>query len=563
MPAHITKHFVTVGSRRLHYHRAGDGPVLVLLHASACSAKVMRSHIDLLSESFTVIAPDTPGFGLSDLLPVQQVTTEDLADALADTLDALGIDQVSVYGRHTGAQIAVEFAARHPARCAMALTDGFPVYTIEERIKRLAGYLPPIVPEFDGSHLLWIWFRYREQHVFWPWNAQDLAHRADTDVPDLDFLHRGVIELLEAGDGYRIGYATAYRHRGLEVVADLTVPVCFGGRPGDSQGHTPDMMPAGTWTQQLPRDKQEALQVEHQLLRQHPARGTAPIAPACSAVNGRSTTNYLDIDGRMVLVRSIGDLHAAPPLLIFHRLPGSSALYDPLICAIGKSRPVLALDLPGHGESDALADAAQSVEAWLNSVLSILDRLSISTCHVYAHNGGATVAVELALRHPKRVVSLLLDAPVCLAPNEQDSIGSSWLQGVEPVTPTWDGSHLLRVWHMRRDMALWWPWFDKKRQRARTVTPRIDPAELTLEVREIMKQPGSFAPAWRAVMDYPMQAQLAQTTQPCLLISAKADVFEPCLQQAAVARPGLLPVRVDDDWAARAQAMVDFIGKIE
>ncbi|MDO9279909.1 MAG: alpha/beta fold hydrolase [Polaromonas sp.] len=563
MPAQITKHFVTVGSRRLHYHRAGVGPVLVLLHASACSAKVMRSHIDELSESFTVIAPDTPGFGLSDLLPLEQVTTEDLADALADTLDALGIEQVSVYGRHTGAQIAVEFAARHPARCAMALTDGFPVYTIEERIKRLAGYLPAIVPEFDGSHLLWIWFRYREQHVFWPWNAQDLAHRADTDVPDLDFLHRGVIELLEAGDGYRIGYATAYRHRGLDVVADLTVPVCFGGRPGDSQGHTPDMMPAGTWTQQLPRDKHEALRVEHQLLRQYPANGTAPQAPVCSAVNGRSTTDYLDMDGRMVLVRSIGDLHAAPPVLIIHQLPGSSALYDPLVCAIGKSCPVLALDLPGHGESDALADATQSVDAWLNSVLSVLDRLGISTCHVYGHNGGATVAVELARRHPSRVVSLLLDAPVCLAPNEQDSIGAGWLQGVEPVTPSWDGSHLLRVWHMRRDMALWWPWFDKKRDSARTVKPRIDPAELTLEVREIMKQPVSFAPAWRSVMGYPMATRLAQTTQPCLLMCAKTDVFEPCLQQAAAARPGLLPLWLDDDCAARAQAMVEFMGQLE
>ena len=130
MAASITKHFVTVGQRRLHYHRAGVGPVLVLLHASACSAKVMRPHIEVLSENFTVIAPDTPGFGLSDLLPVEQVTTEDLADALAQTLDALGIDQVSVYGRHTGAQIAVEFAARHPKRCAMALTDGLPVYTV-------------------------------------------------------------------------------------------------------------------------------------------------------------------------------------------------------------------------------------------------------------------------------------------------------------------------------------------------------------------------------------------------------------------------------------------------
>ena len=112
--ADIQKHFVTVKNRRVHYLRCGTGPVLVLLHASACSAKVMRDHMVYFGQKFTVIATDTPGFGLSDLLPIETVTTEDLADALADTLDALGIAQVAVYGRHTGAQIAVEFAARHP-----------------------------------------------------------------------------------------------------------------------------------------------------------------------------------------------------------------------------------------------------------------------------------------------------------------------------------------------------------------------------------------------------------------------------------------------------------------
>ena len=66
----IRKHFVSVKGRRVHYLRFGTGPVLVLLHASACSAKVMRDHIAYFGQKFTVIAPDTPGFGLSDLLPI-------------------------------------------------------------------------------------------------------------------------------------------------------------------------------------------------------------------------------------------------------------------------------------------------------------------------------------------------------------------------------------------------------------------------------------------------------------------------------------------------------------
>lgn len=559
MTPRITKHFISIGQRRVHYHRAGHGPVVVVLHASACSAKVMRPYLLGLAGHFTVIAPDTPGFGLSDLLPLEKPTTEDLADALADTLDALGIAQVAVYGRHTGAQIAVEFAARHPHRCAMALTDGFPVYTPEERARRLSTYLPPIVPSFDGAHLVWLWFRYREQHVFWPWNAQDLEHRADTDVPGVDFLHRGVVEMLEAGDGYRIGYATAYRHRGLAVVQDLKVPVCFGGRPGDSQGMTPGSMPPGTWTERMPREADAALRAEREILLRHPAGATASPAPACTALPGRTTTDYVDIDGGMILLRSVGDLRASPPLVMIHHPPGSSALLDALIVEIGRSYPVVALDLPGHGESDAPRDGVQSPAAWAAAVRAVLDRLGVGSFHVYGHQGGASAAVELALAAPMRVLDMVLDAPVCLEEAAQEAIGAAWLQGVEPITPAWDGSHLLRVWHMRRDMALWWPWFARTREHARRFAPRIDPAVLTTEVREILKQPASFAPAWRAVMGYPLRERLAVCRQPCLLIAAPGDVFHPCLAEAATARVDLTRRDIGDDLASRAREILDFI----
>ena len=214
MDPRITRHFVSVGDRRVHYTRAGDGPVVVLLHESPCSSKSLTVPQTVFARRFTAIAPDTPGFGLSDPLSLQHPQIADLADALAETLTALGLDQVAVYGRHTGASIAVEFARRHPARCTMAVADGYPVYSGPQRESRLTEYLKPLVPTWEGAHLLWLWFRYREQHVFWPWHGQTAAQRADADVPSLDFLHRGVIEFLEAGDGYRRAYAAAFRHGG-------------------------------------------------------------------------------------------------------------------------------------------------------------------------------------------------------------------------------------------------------------------------------------------------------------------------------------------------------------
>jgi len=555
----IQKHFVTVKDRRVHYLRYGTGPVLVLLHASACSAKVMRDHIAYFGQKFTVIAPDTPGFGLSDLLPIESVTTEDLADGLAETLDALGIEQVAVYGRHTGAQIAVEFAARHPDRCAMALSDGFPIYTMQERERRLSTYLPPIVLSFDGSHLLWLWFRYREQHVFWPWNAQDAAHRADTDVPDLHFLHRGVVEMLEAGDGYRIGYATAYRHRGVDACADLTVPVCFAGRPGDSQGHSPQMMPEGSWTQPLPRHKQESMPVELEILSRHVPQGVAPIAPLCSDIPGRTTTQYIDMDGSQVLVRSMGNIQQQPPLVLLHHAPGSSALLDGMMCAVGQHHPVLAFDLPGHGESNPMDGGTQDVVHWAQTSLKILAALGVDVFHLYGHNTGAMVAVELANLVSTRVKSLTLDGPLCLTPDQRTQWTPKWLEGVDPVAPTWDGTHLLRIWHMRRDMGLWWPWFEKTHAHQKTGAPHIDPQALHLEVREIIKQISSFAPAWRAALAYPMDEALAKTHQACLMMCAEKDLFQPCFEHALSARSDAKALYLTDDENSKAKAILEFI----
>ena len=99
----ITKHFVTVGKRRVHYLRAGSGPALAMLHASPCSAKVMRPLLPVFGERFTCLAFDTPGFGLSDKLAMPKPSIEDFADALAETLAALGVEHVAAYGRHTGA----------------------------------------------------------------------------------------------------------------------------------------------------------------------------------------------------------------------------------------------------------------------------------------------------------------------------------------------------------------------------------------------------------------------------------------------------------------------------
>ncbi len=552
----ITRHFVTVGARRVHYLRAGSGPAVALLHASPCSSKVMRPIMEVFGERFTAIAPDTPGFGLSDKLPLAAPSVEDFADALAETLDALGVKHAATYGRHTGASIAVEFAARHPGRCAMALADGYAVFAQRYTDEQLERYLERIEPAWDGAHLLRLWFRYRDQHVFWPWNKHTAAARSDADVPDLDFLHRGVVEMLEAGDDYRIGYAAPFRHRALEVIPDLKVPVCFGNRPGDSMFETRSLYPPAAWTEVLPREFAAATLAERDILSGYPARGAPPQAPRCSALAGRSTTDYVDIGGTQVLVRSVGSLDgASEPLLLIHHAPGSSVLYDPLLLEIGRSRTTLALDLPGNGESDPLPNNSQDPGRLAASVEKLLDRLRIRELRVYGHNGGAAVAAELAHRLGSRVRGIALDAPCFLSDPDRARLASCYAPPVEPV---WDGSHWLRAWHHLRDAELWWPWFDRTHRAARTVPPRIDPPALCLRVREAMKQPASYRAAWEAALGYPWRDRLAALGAPVLLMAAPQDVFAHLLPAVQASIRRATTAAIEDSAASRAQALAQW-----
>ena len=166
--------------------------------------------------------------------------------------------------------------------------------------------------------------------------------------------------------------------------------------------------------------------------------------------------------------------------------------------------------------------------------------MNIHELRVYGHNGGAAVAVELAHRLGSRVRGVVLDAPA-FVPDAQ--LASRYAPSVQPA---WDGSHWLRAWHHIRDSELWWPWFERKHQNVRK-TARIDPQALTIPVREAMKQPASYEPAWQAA-----QLRLAQ---------APRGPAEPAHHRRArrCVRASHAAKTVEDNAASRARAIKEWM----
>ncbi len=523
----VTRHFAyTARGRRIHYRRAGSGPPLILLHASPNSSRVQVPQMRIWAEYFTVIALDTPGFGLSEPLATQPVEIADLAEALAETLDTLGLGRVLLYGRHTGGSIAVEFARRHPQRAAFVLTDG---YTITPKLPSpayLEAYLPPITPRWDGGHLLWLWHRYREQFIFWPWNNPE-GERADTDLPSLADLQRGVIEFLEAGNGYAEVYAAALRYRWDEALPHLTTPVCFGVRPGDSQYRKADYLrTAGITVETMPREAEAAARRELELLRQHAEmRDAPPLVPAAGALD------YIAVGDRQLRIRRGGSGDGIP-LVMLPPAPGSADQLLPLMKKLEGSETLLAIDPPGSGYSDPAPEAG--IDAWADLVAGALDRLGLDRAALYGRHGGGALAVALATQHPRRFSSVVLDAPIVLAPAQRDSFAAHYCP---ELAPRWDGTHLVTLWHFVRDQRLWWPWFAHARTAIHPHRPSLDVEALHGEASILALNLESIAPSWQAVLRHPLPEQLQALAQPLLIGADATDPFAPCLAEATARRP--------------------------
>ena len=105
----------TVNGVRLHYVTAGSGPALVLLHGVPKTWYYWHRVIPLLTEHFTVIAPDVRGFGDSER-PEGGYDMGTIAEDVGALLTELGHETFAVAGEDWGAAFAYAVAATFPER---------------------------------------------------------------------------------------------------------------------------------------------------------------------------------------------------------------------------------------------------------------------------------------------------------------------------------------------------------------------------------------------------------------------------------------------------------------
>ena len=103
----------------------GSGPVVVLLHGYAESSRMWKPLAKALAPSYTVIAPDLPGFGESSI-PKTGLDMKTSAQRIRAAVASLGYDKVRVVGHDIGLMVAYAYAAMYPQQVEkLALMDAF------------------------------------------------------------------------------------------------------------------------------------------------------------------------------------------------------------------------------------------------------------------------------------------------------------------------------------------------------------------------------------------------------------------------------------------------------
>jgi 3-oxoadipate enol-lactonase len=104
-----------------------------------------------------------------------------------------------------------------------------------------------------------------------------------------------------------------------------------------------------------------------------------------------------------------------PAIVCVHGLGGSSNSWTPLMPALARHR-VIRVDLPGSGRSQR-AEGALSIERYVETMLTVCERLNVPRAHWLGHSMGTIVCQHIAAAHPKRVASVALFGPLIAPPD--------------------------------------------------------------------------------------------------------------------------------------------------
>lgn len=121
-----------VNGLNLFYREAGDlgRPTVLLLHGFPSASHMFRNLIPELASRYHVVAPDLPGFGMTEQ-PTRDkftYTFENLTKVIGRFTEVLGLKKFAIYVFDYGAPIGFRLAVKNPERITAIITQNGNTY---------------------------------------------------------------------------------------------------------------------------------------------------------------------------------------------------------------------------------------------------------------------------------------------------------------------------------------------------------------------------------------------------------------------------------------------------
>jgi len=141
--------------------------------------------------------------------------------------------------------------------------------------------------------------------------------------------------------------------------------------------------------------------------------------------------DYAEIHGLRLYYEIHGTAGANPLLVLLHG--GGSSIetsFSRVLPALAKTRQVIAFDQQGHGRTTDIVDRPFTFEQSADDAAALLRHLGIERADFFGYSNGGSIAMQIAIRHPKLVRKLI----VASAMVKRDGLPPGFWDGMRHAT---------------------------------------------------------------------------------------------------------------------------------
>ena len=167
-------------------------------------------------------------------------------------------------------------------------------------------------------------------------------------------------------------------------------------------------------------------------------------------MSGEIRRDYSDTSFGRVHLWTIGE---GPALLLLHQSGQTSDEYLTLGPVLSDNFKVIGIDLPNHGQSDSSKHELNADE-YADSIIEVMDNIGVDEFHFLGQHGGASIGINLGIRHPERIGKLILSGA-----GRDENLTEEQIQALidRPMTRDlpvdMDGEFLDKTWDVYRHMS--------------------------------------------------------------------------------------------------------------